>query len=139
MPDSRDMNAPASIHVMVGILVDAEGRVLLAERPAGKHMSGHWEFPGGKLEHGERPWNGLVRELDEELGILALQGRPMMQLRHRYPDREVLLDTWLVTAFEGEPHGRDGQRLTWVTPAAALDHGLLEADRPIIDALLQMR
>lgn len=124
------------IHVMVGVLRDAMERILVAERPPGKHMAGHWEFPGGKLEAGERPWSGLVRELEEELGVIALEGRPLLCIEHTYPDRVVLLDTWLVTRFDGTPQGRDGQRLAWIPPRQAIDHGLLAADRPIIEALL---
>lgn len=120
---------------MVGVLRDEHGRILVAERPTGKHMAGHWEFPGGKLEAGEQPWAGLVRELEEELGIVARDGRPLICIEHTYPDRVVLLDTWLVTRFDGTPQGRDGQRLAWIAPEAALDHGLLAADRPIIEAL----
>lgn len=120
---------------MVGVLRDQHGRILVAERPPGKHMAGHWEFPGGKLEAGEQPWAGLVRELEEELGIVARDGRPLICIEHTYPDRVVLLDTWLVTHFDGTPQGRDGQRLAWIAPEAALDHGLLAADRPIIEAL----
>lgn len=124
---------------MVGVLHDSSGRVLIAERPAGRHMAGHWEFPGGKLHPGEGRWNGLVRELAEELGITAIAGRPLLQLRHRYPDRVVLLDTWLVSEFQGTPHGRDGQRLDWAYADELMSRGLLEADRPIVAALLQGR
>jgi len=129
------MDALPALHVMVGVLHDPSGRVLIAERPAGRHMAGHWEFPGGKLHPGERPWDGLVRELAEELGITVIAGHPLIRLRHRYPDREVLLDTWLVTDFRGTPHGRDGQRLNWVHAGELMSCGLLEADRPIVAAL----
>ena len=131
------MDTLKPVHVMVGVLRDADGRVLIAERPPGKHMAGHWEFPGGKLGPDEAPWAGLVRELAEELGIEALDGRPFLQVSHRYPDRIVLLDTWLVSRFHGTPRGLDGQRLAWTAPGELMLRGLLEADRPIVEALLQ--
>ncbi len=124
---------------MVGVLRDELQRILIAERPPGKHMAGHWELPGGKLEPGEQRWAGLVRELEEELGVTALEGRPLLRIEHAYTDRVVLLDTWLVTRFGGTPQGRDGQRLAWVPPQHAIEHGLLAADRPIIEALLAAR
>ena len=130
------MTAIGPTHVMVGVLLDACGRAMVAERPPGSHMAGHWEFPGGKLHRDEIPWNGLVRELAEELGIASIEGHPLLQLSHRYPDREVLLDTWLVTLYRGTPRGLDGQRLDWIFQRDLLNHGLLEADRPIVAALL---
>lgn len=123
------------IHVAAGVLVDREGAVLLAQRLPGTHMAGRWEFPGGKLETGEGPRQGLDRELREELGIRVKTAEPLLKLSHRYADRHVHLDVWLVTEFQGEPESLEGQALQWVPPAKLHSVDLLEADAPIIDAL----
>jgi 8-oxo-dGTP diphosphatase len=118
-------------------LVDTLGRVLIAERPAGKHMAGRWEFPGGKVAPGEAEQAALARELEEELGIEVLHARPMMRLTHRYPDRDVELSMWLVENYRGEPQPRDGQRLKWVPRTQLAGEDILEADRPFVAALVQ--
>lgn len=123
------------LQVVAAILRDADGRVLVAQRPAGKHMAGWWEFPGGKIAAGETPQAALRRELEEELGIRMHTATPFMQLVHDYPDRQVRLAVWQVDAYDGEPHGREGQALKWLQPAALRDEDLLPADRPIIDQL----
>ena len=123
------------VHVVAGALFDAAGRVLIAQRPAGKHMAGGWEFPGGKLDEGEDALAGLKRELREELGIEAHAAQRLLSYEHAYSDRSVLLDLWLVTRFSGEPQSLDAQALQWVD-LDQLEHvGLLEADRPMIAAL----
>ena len=124
------------VHVVAGVLVDAADRVLIAQRPAGKHMAGGWEFPGGKLEPGEERLGGLARELREELGI-TLSGipRPLIRVRHAYASREVLLDIWVVKRFSGEPRGLDGQALRWCTQDELATADLLPADRTIVRAL----
>lgn len=127
------------IHVVAGALFDAAGRVLIAQRPAGKHMAGGWEFPGGKLDDGEDPLAGLKRELREELGIETHAARRLISYQHEYSDRSVLLDLWLVTRFSGEPQSLDAQALQWVELDALESVGLLEADRPMIAALLACR
>jgi 8-oxo-dGTP diphosphatase len=110
--------APRFISVAVGILTDREGRVLVARRAAGKPGAGLWEFPGGKREAGESRWQALTRELDEELGIVAQAGTPLMRLPSCVEGAgSVVLDVWRVTAFSGTPTGREGQPLKWVTPA----------------------
>jgi 8-oxo-dGTP diphosphatase len=116
-------------------MFDAAGRVLIAQRPAGKHMAGGWEFPGGKLAPGEPAEAGLARELREELGIEMHGARPLIAYEHAYPERRVLLDLWLVTSFTGEPQPLDGQGLRWVTLDELDQVGLLDADRPMIAAL----
>ena len=129
------MASPAEIHVVAGALSDAEGRVLIAQRPRGRHMAGRWEFPGGKLVEGEDPFVGLKRELAEELGVDVREARPLIRLRHDYPDRRVLLDVWQVTAYDGEPQALEAQALAWVQPDDLPKHDLLEADRAIVTAL----
>ena len=125
----------AEIHVVAGAIADAEGRVLIAQRPRGRHMAGRWEFPGGKLVAGEDPYIGLQRELAEELGVTVREAKPLIRLRHDYPDRRVLLDVWQVTAYDGEPQALDAQALTWARPDELPRHDLLEADRAIVTAL----
>jgi len=129
------MQGRREIHVMAGVLSDATGRVLVAKRPAGKHLAGRWEFPGGKLDGGEAPLAGLRRELEEELGVALESAEPLIRLRHDYHDRRVLLDVWRVTRYSGTPHGRDAQALDWVMPDDLPGIDLLEADRPVITAL----
>jgi mutator protein MutT len=124
-----------SIHVVAAALIDARRRVLIAQRPAGKHLAGAWEFPGGKLEPGEAPAEGLERELREEIGITIGSPRPLLRLRHTYPYGEVLLDVWVVRRYRGCPRGLDGQALRWCDRAALTAADLLPADRPILAAL----
>ena len=120
---------------MAAALYDAEGRVLIAQRPQGKHQAGRWEFPGGKVAPGESEATALARELREELGILVTASRPLMRLTHTYPDRSVELSMWIVERWSGAPRGLDGQELRWVAPARLGDEDLLEADQPFVEAL----
>ncbi|MGQ0384943.1 MAG: NUDIX domain-containing protein [Gammaproteobacteria bacterium] len=129
------MAEPREIHVVAGALRDAEGRILIAQRPRGRHMAGRWEFPGGKLDPGEDPLAGLKRELGEELGVTVRDARQLIRLRHEYPDRRVLLDVWEIGAFEGVPQPLDRQGLAWARPDELPRHDLLEADRAIVTAL----
>lgn len=124
-----------TIRVVAAVLHDGHGKVLIAERPAGKPLAGYWEFPGGKLEPGESTHAALSRELHEELGIDVLEARPLMQLRHTYPDRHVELDVWRVLHYEGSIRAREGQALDWINPGALPDRKLLPADLPITSAL----
>lgn len=121
--------------VAVGILEDAEGRILVARRPDHKHQGGKWEFPGGKIDAGEKMPAALARELHEELGINLQAACPMLRVRHRYPDQTVLLDVWRVTQYTGKPHGREGQPLRWVDMAELAQLDLPSADVPILRAL----
>lgn len=123
------------LHVVAGALFDAQGRVLIAQRPAGKHMAGGWEFPGGKLETNEDRFEGLKRELREELGVEVLSATPLISYEHAYAERAVLLDLWLVHEFTGTPQSLDAQALRWVNIDELESVGLLEADRPMIGAL----
>ena len=121
--------------VVAAALFDPQRRVLLAERPSGKHMAGWWEFPGGKVGAGEGDGDALVRELREELGVDARPEAEIMTLTHEYPDRVVELVLWRATVTAGVPRGLDGQQLKWVSPDKLADEKLLEADRPFITAL----
>lgn len=129
------MATESEVHVMAAAVFDAAGRVLMARRPDGAHQGGLWEFPGGKLELGEDRYVGLCRELHEEIGIVPTQARPLIQVRHRYADRAVLLDVWRVDAFDGEPHGREGQPLQWLAPDGLPTLAMPAADRPIVSAV----
>ena len=123
------------IQVVAAVLRDRQGRVLIAERPAGKPLAGFWEFPGGKLEAGEAAFDALKRELHEELGIRVRHAYRMLRFSHLYPEREVELDTWRVTAWGGTPAAHEGQQLAWVLPEELRDWQLLPADEPIVAAL----
>lgn len=126
---------PADIHVAAGVLRDGDGRVLVACRPAGKSQAGMWEFPGGKLEPGELPLAGLVRELREELGIRVLLARHLSRYSHAYPECRVRLYVWSVMAWEGTPEGLESQQLQWLQPSELMARGLLPADQAIADML----
>ncbi len=123
------------IHVAAGAVRNADGRILITKRADDVHQGGLWEFPGGKLKTGETPEQGLVRELDEELGIRVTESRPLIRIHHDYGDRHVLLDVHRVDAFDGQPHGREGQPLDWMHPDAMDPQHFPAADRPIINAL----
>ncbi|MDQ5908872.1 MAG: 8-oxo-dGTP diphosphatase [Pseudomonadota bacterium] len=123
------------VHVAVGVLINADGAVLITRRPDHVHQGGLWEFPGGKVEEGESVITALQRELHEELGVTVLNAEPWLQIRHAYPDKTVLLDVWQVTAWQGEPHGREGQPLTWTLPTTLRTFAFPVADEPIIQAL----
>jgi 8-oxo-dGTP diphosphatase len=129
--------AGAMLHGMAGVLRDAQGRVLLAQRPPGKHLAGMWEFPGGKLEPGESPELALVRELREELAvdIRPQDGTPLIRIPWRYGERGLLLDAWLFTHWRGVPQSLEGQALQWRMPWETDLATLAPADRPILQAL----
>jgi 8-oxo-dGTP diphosphatase len=130
-----DPSGPRIIHVVAAAVIDVKGRVLIAQRPPGKPLAGSWEFPGGKLEPGEARREGLARELREELGIRIALPRPLIRVRHAYPFGEVLIDMWVVSTYEGEPRGLDGQQLRWCRQKDLATADLLPADRPIVAAL----
>ena len=123
--------------VVAAAIFDAAGKVLIAERPSGKHMAGRWEFPGGKVAAGESERAALSRELEEELGIQVTGASSLMRLTHRYPDRDVELSLWVVESYQGEPRPLDGQRLKWVERSQLGREDILEADRPFVAALVQ--
>jgi 8-oxo-dGTP diphosphatase len=125
-------------NVAAGILCDADGRVLIAERLGGGPFDGLWEFPGGKIRPDETSRQALSRELAEELGIEVTACASFMNLRHEYDDRIVTLEFFIVSEWKCDPVGREGQELRWV-PAALLNADeLLPADVPVV-AALQLR
>jgi len=127
--------APDVVHVVAAAIRDGAGRYLIARRAGHRHQGGLWEFPGGKLEPGESVQQGLARELGEELGIAPLAARPLIRVRHRYPDKHVLLDVWRVDAFAGEPEPREGQPLAWAHAEALSEYAFPAANYPIVAAL----
>src|SRR5256884_7203036 len=127
--------AKLAVRGAAGALYDRSGRVLIAQRPAGKPLAGRWEFPGGKVAAGESEHAALARELREELGIEMRTAKPFMRLTHAYPDREVELSLWVIERFTGTPRPLDRQRLKWVAPGRLAQEDLLEADRPFVEAL----
>lgn len=122
------------IQVVAGAVIRHE-QVLIARRPTHLHQGGLWEFPGGKVESGETLERALRRELREELGIEVTASRPLIRVRHAYPDKAVELDVYKVTAFSGEPEGREGQAVRWVAKQALTDYRFPAANRPIVSAV----
>lgn len=132
---------PAPVHVVAGALIDSGGRVLIAERPAGKAQAGRWEFPGGKRTPKESPREALARELLEELGIELGEAAPLLGVTHHYASAPapVFIDAWRVESWRGEIRALDGQRLRWCSPRELAEADILEADYAIVTALLLPR
>ena len=118
-------------------LVDADGRVLLAQRPDGKSMAGLWEFPGGKVEAGETPEAALIRELQEELGIDTWASclAPLSFASHAYDSFHLLMPLFVCRKWQGQPQSREGQALKWVRPENLRDYPMPAADLPLIPVL----
>lgn len=122
------------IHVMAAVIRDAQRHILIAKRPDSAHQGGLWEFPGGKLEDGESRFDGLQRELREELGIEVREARPLIDLHHDYPDKHIRLDVWEVNSFTGTAHGAEGQPIRWVSEQQLPDYAFPAANQPIVSA-----
>jgi 8-oxo-dGTP diphosphatase len=114
--------------------VDADGRVLLAQRPEGKPMAGLWEFPGGKVEAGETPEQTLIRESEEELGIVVREAclAPLTFASHGYPDFHLLMPLYVCRRWEGAITAKEGQRFAWVRPNRLRDYPMPPADEPLV-------
>ena len=126
-----------TILVAACALIDSDGRVLIAQRPEGKMMAGLWEFPGGKVEAGERPEESLIRELNEELGIVVKEEclAPLTFASHVYPDFHLLMPLYVCRRWEGFVQGRENQRLKWVRPLELRNYPMPPADEPLISHL----
>lgn len=125
--------------VVAVALIDADNRVLIAQRPEGKALAGLWEFPGGKLEPGERPEESLIRELKEELGIDVKEAclAPLTFASHAYPDFHLLMPLFICRRWEGTVASQEGQALKWVRPNQLRDYPMPPADAPLIPHLIE--
>lgn len=123
--------------VVACALVDEDNRVLIAQRPEGRHMAGLWEFPGGKIEPGELPEQALIRELSEELGIDVTQSclAPLTFASHAYDEFHLLMPLYVCRQWDGEVEALDGQQLAWVRPNRLCDYDMPPADEPLKAAL----
>jgi 8-oxo-dGTP diphosphatase len=131
-------DAPLPVVLVVAVaLVDVDGRVLLAQRPAGKAMAGLWEFPGGKVQPGEAPEAALIRELSEELGIDVTEGclAPLTFASHRYETFHLLMPLYVCRRWQGQAAAREGQSLAWVRPQKLDQYAMPPADKPLVAML----
>jgi len=126
--------------VVACALIDADDRVLIAQRPAGKSMAGLWEFPGGKVEPGETPESALIRELSEELGVETKEAclAPLTFASHCYDDFHLLMPLYICRRWWGIAQSREAQRLKWVRAENLRDYPMPEADLPLIPALREL-
>ena len=124
-----------AIHVVAGVIRDGDGRVLLTQRPPGKHLAGLWEFPGGKREPGESPEDALRRELHEEIGIAAGALHRVICFPWDYAEKSIFLDVYEIVDFCGLPHGREGQAIRWELPDDLQAIPMPSADAPVVSAL----
>jgi 8-oxo-dGTP diphosphatase len=126
--------------VVACALLDADRRVLISQRPQGKTMAGLWEFPGGKIEPGERPEEALIRELREELGIEVKEAclAPLTFASHAYETFTLLMPLYVCRRWSGTAEGREGQVLKWVAPARLRDYPMPPADEPLVPALIDL-
>ncbi|QFU74991.1 8-oxo-dGTP diphosphatase MutT [Halioglobus maricola] len=125
----------SEVHVAVGVILDAQKNVLLTRRAADAHQGSLWEFPGGKVEVGESVPQALARELREELGIDVTAFQPLLEIRHDYGDKAVLLDVYIVSGFAGEPRGLELQPMVWVAAAELVNYEFPAANVPIVEAV----
>ncbi len=121
-------------------LVDADNRILLAQRPEGKSMAGLWEFPGGKVEEGETPEETLIRELNEELGIVTWETclAPLSFASFSYEKFHLLMPLYICRKWDGQPQSRENQQLKWVRVNQLRDYPMPPADDPLIPALMDI-
>jgi 8-oxo-dGTP diphosphatase len=126
--------------VVACALIDADGRILLAQRPPGRSLAGLWEFPGGKLEAGERPEQALIRELMEELGITVSAAclAPLTFASHAYDEFHLLMPLYVCRRWEGIATAQEGQNLAWVRPNKLRDYPMPPADSPLIPHLIAL-
>ena len=126
--------------VVAAALIDADNRVLIAQRPPGKTLGGLWEFPGGKIEPGERPEAALIRELHEELGITVKDAclAPLTFASHAYPDFHLLMPLFVCRRWEGLAQAREAQALKWVRPGDLRAYPMPPADGPLIAPLVEL-
>ena len=126
--------------VVACALIDSDNRVLVAQRPEGKSLAGLWEFPGGKLEQGERPEPALIRELAEELGITVKEEclAPLTFASFAYPEFHLLMPLYICRRWEGQVASREAQALKWVRPGKLRELAMPPADEPLIPHLIDL-
>jgi 8-oxo-dGTP diphosphatase len=126
--------------VVACLLVDADGRVLISQRPEGKALAGFWEFPGGKIEPGETPEQALIRELAEELGIITQEAclAPLTFASHGYDGFHLLMPLYVCRRFSGHARGLEGQAVKWVWPDKLRDYPMPPADAPLISVIMDL-
>ena len=137
MPPTDVSEGLPTVLVSAVALIDRDGRVLLAQRPAGKRMAGLWEFPGGKIETGETPEAALIRELGEELGIDTAESclAPLTFASHSYDDFHLLMLVYVCRKWSGIPRPLEGGELAWVRASRLRDYDMPPADIPLIPVL----
>ena len=123
------------LEVVAAVIRDADGRVLVAQRPIEKHQGGKWEFPGGKVEQGESRRSALGRELNEELGIEISSSTRLISVYHEYEDKAIYLDVYEVTQWQGEPSGCEGQPVKWLESDELKNYEFPDANAPILEAV----
>jgi 8-oxo-dGTP diphosphatase len=123
------------VHVAVGVILDGADNILLTRRAVDSHQGGLWEFPGGKVEEGESLRSALARELREELGIEIGATHPLLEVRHDYGDKRVLLDVHVIRDFSGDAEGLEGQPLAWVPVDELARYEFPAANEPIVEAV----
>ena len=129
--------ASPAVPVVAGVITDVRGRVLLARRTAGRDLAGAWEFPGGKVELGESPFQALDRELHEELGIRVHSIEPLIRVAQSYAVKRIVLDVYRVLRFRGKPRGLEQQALAWSPCDKLATYPMPPADRPVVAALTE--
>lgn len=131
------MSTHSPVHVVAGVLTDPKGRILLARRTAGRDLAGAWEFPGGKVEPGETPFQALDRELHEELGIRIHSMEALIAVPQQYHNKRIVLDVFRISRFSGKAKGLENQALAWSPPEKLSTYPMPPADRPVVAALTQ--
>jgi 8-oxo-dGTP diphosphatase len=129
------MSSANQLNVVIGIVIDSDNRVLIAERPNTTTFPGYWEFPGGKKHEEEGARQALTRELNEEVGIAPLSAEPFMQTCYSYNETEVILDVWWVTHYSGTPYGRENQLIWWYPSHELPIDKFPEGNRPVLERL----
>ncbi|MGV1717496.1 8-oxo-dGTP diphosphatase MutT [Vibrio furnissii] len=126
------------IHIVAGIIFNQDkSQIFITKRPDNLHKGGFWEFPGGKVEAGESIEQAMARELDEEIGIEVTQQTPFQHLEYDYPEKSLTFDFILVTDFNHQPYGREGQQGEWVNIADLAHYTFPEANLPVLERVLK--
>lgn len=125
------------LHIAAGVIRNSQQHIFITKRPEGTHMAGFWEFPGGKLEQGELPEAALIRELEEEIGIIVTEYEQFHRVDHEFEDRIITLYFFIVSAWDNEPYGKEGQDSRWVEQKALVADEFPPANRIIVEMLTQ--